>query len=121
MEQTMKKQFEVTLEDTAKHQGSGDHFVLSTPRLVAYMENVAKQMIDGDSVGAKMEIRHTAPTPQGALFTVEAVLKETDGRRFTFEITAIDCIEVIATATHVRYLVDFGEFQKKADAKMMPL
>lgn len=120
MEKLLKKSFEVTLEDTAVKQGSGDHFVLSTPRLIAYMENVAKQLIDGDSVGYRMEIKHVAPTPQGALFSVQAELKEVDGNKYHFEIEARDCVEVIGVARHTRVKVDREEFQKRADAKMIP-
>ena len=115
----MKKQFEINLEDSAKHQGSGDNIVLSTPRLVAYMENVAKSMITESSVGYKMDIKHIAPTPIGALITIDCNIVKNDDRRYEFQITASDCVEKIAEATHVRYIIDSKKFQNKVDTKML--
>lgn len=114
----MKKQFEISLEDTAIKQGSGDNYVLSTPRLIAFMENVAKDMISSSSVGYIMEIKHLAPTPCGALITIEATITEHDDRTYEFSIIAKDCIETIATARHVRVVVDKNRFQTKADNKL---
>lgn len=118
--QQVKKQYEVTMEDTAIKQGSGDVFVLSTPRLVAYMENTAKQMLDEPSVGYQIDIRHKAPTPQGALITVECGIIARNGKRITFKIKAFDCLEEIAEAVHVRVLIDPERFQEKVDRKMLP-
>lgn len=113
----MKKQFEVNFEDTAKYQGSGDNSVLSTPRLVSFMENTAKSMIDGSSVGYIMNIKHIAPTPLGNSVIIDCHLINQEGRKFVFSISAYDSIEKIAEAEHVRYSVDKDSFQEKADKK----
>lgn len=116
----MNKQFEVSFNDTAKNQGSGDLVVLSTPRLIAYMENVAKSMIPDVSVGYKMNITHLAPTPVGALITINCELINTENNRYEFIITASDCIETIAKAEHTRVVIDKTKFQNRVDKKMLP-
>lgn len=116
----MVKKFEVTLDDSAKYQGSGDLQVLSTPRLVAFMENTAKLMLNEPSVGYKMNIKHLAPTPIGALVTIDCKIINHENRFYDFEITAFDCVECIATATHTRVIIDSDKFQKKVDGKMLP-
>ncbi len=114
----MEKIFNVIETDSAKYQGSGDNIVLSTPRLVAYMENVAKSMIDGASVGFIMEIKHLAPTPINTTIKIICDLVETNNKKFIFNIQAYDNVEKIAEAKHVRVKINLDEFQSKCDAKI---
>lgn len=116
----LTRQFEITMEDTAVKQDSGDLFVLSTPRLIAYMESVAKSMVDACTVGVHISLEHTAPSPQGALITITAEIIEETNHSITFSLTAKDCLESIATAKHVRVIVDGDRLQKRADAKLLP-
>ena len=61
----------VTNENTAKTMGSGTLDVFATPALVALAEktcwmSVASELDEGcGSVGTKLELEHTAPTPVG--------------------------------------------------------
>ena len=61
----------VTPENTAKAMGSGTLNVFATPALVALAEktcwmSVAPELDEGcGSVGTKLELEHTAPTPVG--------------------------------------------------------
>ena len=61
----------VTAANTAKTMGSGTLEVFATPALVALAEktcwmSVADALGEGNgSVGTKLELEHTAPTPRG--------------------------------------------------------
>lgn len=69
------------------------------------------------TVGTALHIAHTAPTPLGMTVTVEAVLLETDGRRFTFQVTARDEAGPIGEGTHQRCTVKTARFEEKAAAR----
>jgi predicted thioesterase len=103
--------------------GSGDLEVLATPSVIALMENaaaaLAKQGLDEGftTVGVKIDVAHTSPTPLGAEIEVKAQLKESDGRHFGFDVSAYDKNGLIAGGTHTRVSVNAEKFQKKADEK----
>ena len=77
----------VTEQDTAKAVGSGGVDVMSTPRLVALMENAAKDSVAPylepgmTTVGTALNIQHMAATPVGMNCTAESTLIEIDRRR----------------------------------------
>lgn len=108
---------------TAAAMGSGDMPVLATPALVALMENAAmlaaSTLLDEDytTVGASIEVKHLLPSPMGATVQATAVLSEQDGRRLTFDITAVDGDKTIGTATHTRYIVNRERFMSKLTQK----
>ena len=70
----------VTNENTAKTMGSGTLDVFATPALVALAEktcwtSVAEALDEGcGTVGTKLELEHTAPTPVGMTVTCESEL-----------------------------------------------
>lgn len=113
----------VTPEDTAEHWGSGLVPVFGTPSLVALMENAAVEALDSHlasgetSVGARMDLRHLAPTPVGMQVRARAELLRVDGRRLEFRIEAWDEIEQIGEATHTRFIIDRAAFVTQAEAK----
>ena len=113
----------VTESDTALAVGSGSLEVLATPKLVALMEKAAAELADENlpqewtSVGFKMNIAHTAPTPVGMNVRADAELVEIDDRELTFMIKAYDECDEVGSARHERFIVDRRRFQSKADAK----
>ncbi|MCD6344690.1 MAG: thioesterase, partial [Anaerolineae bacterium] len=86
----------VTESDTAATYGSGLVPTLSTPHLVALMENAAREAVQAhlaesqSGVGTWIEMRHLAPTPVGMEVRVRAELVEVQGRRLRFHIEAWD-------------------------------
>ena len=76
----------VTAVNTAKTMGSGTLDVFATPALVALAEktcwmSVAPALAEGDgTVGTKLELEHTAPTPGGMTVTCESELFAVVGR-----------------------------------------
>lgn len=115
----------VQMEDTARSSG-GETLppVLSTPRLISYMERASHQGIlpflnEGQtSVGTVVNIRHLAATPVGMQVRFRAELTQVDGRRLVFKVEAWDEVEKIGEGEHERFIIDSARFldrlQKKA-------
>lgn len=124
MEKIFEKSFTVTKEDTAQALSSGGLEVLATPRLVAWMENVAYEgveslMADGETtVGTKMTISHLAATAVGGQVRVVATLTESEKRLYTFAIEAFDNKEKIGQASHQRVKISVDRFLAKVNEKL---
>ncbi|MCA1647054.1 MAG: thioesterase family protein [Chloroflexi bacterium] len=103
--------------------GSGGLDVLSTPSMIALMEQSACAAIEADlppgqtTVGTHVDVRHLAAAPIGARIRARAVLHEVDGRVLTFRIEAFDAHETIGAGTHQRAIVDPGRLLARAQAK----
>ena len=112
--------FNVQYEDTARYSG-GEDFpeVLSTPRLISFMERTAHQAItpfleEGwGSVGSRVNIAHLAATPVGMQIRVRAELLEVDGRRLRFKVEAWDAVDKIGEGEHERFLILREKFQNR--------
>ena len=115
---------EVSPEMTAAAVGSGSLEVLATPVLMAMAEQVAAESLlpflaDGEStVGTRMDFRHDAPSPIGAVAVCETELVEVDRRRLVFRISARDGSGEIGSGTHERFLVDSARFMSKAASRL---
>ncbi len=113
----------VTAADTAKALGSGGLDVLSTPKLVALMENAAlsavKPYLDEgmDTVGTRLDVAHLAATPVGMSVRAEAELVEIDRRRLVFKVQAWDEAELVGEGTHERFIVGIDKFVNKCYSK----
>ncbi len=114
---------EVLEHMTARQIGSGEAIVLSTPSLLALMEEaawkaVAPMLEAGQStVGTYAALKHLSATPLGMKVRVEAVLTAVDRRKLTFAIEAFDEAEKIAEAEHERFVIDSAKFISKAEGK----
>jgi len=113
------EEHEVKPEHAAKHVGSGEVEVLSTPSMIAFMERTAlkcvqKHLPEGyTTVGTRVDVRHLKPAPIGAKVTVEAKLIEVDGRKLKFEVKAYWKGAVIGEGNHERYVVNIEKFLSK--------
>lgn len=113
----------VNEDNTAKTMGSGTLDVFATPALIALMEetcwrSVADKLDEGcGTVGTRLEVNHTAPTPVGMEVTCESTLTEVDGRRLVFEVTVRDAKGVVGEGRHERFVIQNDKFQAKANAK----
>ena len=110
-------------EDLARQVGSGDVEVYATPRLAALMEGAAIAAVKGvlpagkTTVGARLDLSHRAPTPEGSTVRAEARLEEVESKKLRFRITAFDEQEQIGEATHERIIVDREQFTARAREK----
>lgn len=116
MDEIHKKSYTVTENHTAEKMGSGDLSVLSSPSLIAFMENCCKDMMAGlveegqTTVGTFISMKHSAPSKVGASIIVEARIKELSGSKYSFSVVARDGEEIIAIGEHTRAVVDSEKF-----------
>jgi len=110
--------YEVVESDTATALGSGDVPVLSTPRLIAWMEAAtvicAASFIGAGqtTVGTAVRIEHRGPTPVGATVEIAAEPPAAAvGHRLTFTVRATDSSgKVVASGEIDRAIVDRDRF-----------
>lgn len=113
----------VTEKDTAVAYGSGLVPVLSTPHLIALMENAAQKAIqpflkpEQTAVGALIEMQHLAATPVGMEVRVRAELIAVDRRRLRFTIEAWDAQERVGICIHERFIIDRARFLERVASK----
>ena len=92
---------------------------LSTPSMIGFMERVSLQLLqeyldeNERSVGARVNVRHLAPSAVGQSVRVKSTYVGMEGRRSIFEVEAY-CGEIkIGDGTHERAVVDPSRFQSK--------
>ena len=74
------------------------------------------------TVGAHVDVSHSAATPPGMNVTARVRLVEVEGRKLVFDVEAHDDVDEIARGKHVRYVVardrfDAGIAKKIAGAR----
>ena len=113
----------VTSENTAAALGSGTLPVFATPALVALAErtcwqSVAPYLDEGcGTVGTKLELEHTAPTPVGMTVTCESELTAVEGRKLVFKVSLYDEKGPVGGGVHERFVVNDAKFAAKAESK----
>ena len=113
----------VTAENTARALGSGTLEVFATPALVALAEKTCWQSVAAEleagsgTVGTKLELEHTAPTPVGRNVTCESELTAVEGRRLVFRVALRDEKGPVGGGVHERFIVNDAKFSAKANAK----
>ena len=105
--------------NTAEYIGSGDMAVLATPAMVALMENaamlaVALHLEEGETtVGSMISTSHLKPSTVGNSISAIAELKNMEGRKLTFAISAYDGDTLIGEGEHIRFIVNREKFLSK--------
>lgn len=112
--------YTILKENSAKNMGSGDLDVLSTPSLVAFMENAAKNYLNNflpqelGSVGSNININHIAPTLIGNSITVRGKITEVIKEKIIkFSIEAYEKDKKIGEAEHTRVIINNTKFLEK--------
>ncbi|MGC8983415.1 MAG: thioesterase family protein [Desulfurococcaceae archaeon] len=106
-------------EHAARHVGSGDVAVLSTPSMIAFMERTSMNCVQKylprgyTTVGTVVNVRHLNPAPIGSKIRVESRLVEKDGRRLVFEVKAYWGDVLIGEGLHERFIVNREKFLEK--------
>jgi fluoroacetyl-CoA thioesterase len=107
---------EVTPEMSARHVGSGDVGVLSTPSMIAMMEGSAMSSVQPHlqpgqtTVGYIVNIRHLGPTLIGEKVRVRTELIGIEGRKLRFKFEAYWGEAKVGDGEHVRAIIDVGAF-----------
>lgn len=113
----------VTPEKLASAVGSGEVPVYATPCLAALMEKAARILVQPwleegiTTVGAALQLTHTAATPEGAAVRARAELIEADGRRFVFLHHRLGRSGLHRGVHHERCTVKTARFLEKAQAR----
>lgn len=108
----------VAEEDVITFLGPGGARVLSTPRMILFMERtcrnlMAEMLAEGlATVGMHVNIWHTAAAPEGATVTYRAELTKVTSRRCEFRVEARMGDKAIGEGTHLRAIVDTKRFAK---------
>lgn len=116
---TKENSFIVSREDTASFLGSGDVNVLSTPAMIAMMENTARVLVqdflkpEDTTVGISVNIRHLKAAPEGAKIRVVAKLTSVEGEKLVFDVDAYWKDTKIGTGKHERFIVNKEWFLKR--------
>ena len=116
----------VTTENTARAMGSDELKVLATPAVAALVEKACWQSVadqlpaECGTVGTRLELYHTAPTPVGMVVRCECEVTAAEDRRLTFTARVYDEKGEVAHADHERFIVDNDRFQTRADRKLVP-
>lgn len=104
----------------AKNVGSGNVALLSSPIMIALMEEASwKGLVPYlepgfGTVGISVNVKHTRPTPLGMRVTAEAELIEIKGKRLVFRVSASDELGAIGEGLHERVMVEEAPFEAKA-------
>lgn len=115
-----RQNYLVSENNTAKYIGSGDLNVLSTPSLVAFMENSAKTFLnsfltqDLGSVGSNININHIAPTLINKEITILGEITEIIKDKIViFNLEAFEGEKKIGDASHTRVIINNEKFINK--------
>lgn len=109
----------VEANQTAEFLGSGNLPVFSTPAMIALMENTAIKCLSdlpegNTSVGTSISVNHLKASPIGATIRCTATITATEGRKYTFHVSATDEAEnLIGEGTHDRMVVNLEKFMSK--------
>ena len=93
--------------------------VLATGYLVGLLEWTSMRTLlghldeDEATLGVHIDISHDAPTPPGALVTVEAELTAVEGRSLTFTVQASDDLAMISRGSHRRAIITPSRFKAR--------
>jgi predicted thioesterase len=97
--------------------------VYATPFLVRDIEATCRDLLlehanaGEDSVGAHVNLTHTAPTLIGMWVDLSIKIAAVDGRRVRFEVTGRDAIDEICKGEHTRFVVDTAKTIERLKAK----
>jgi predicted thioesterase len=100
-----------------KHVGPVE--MLSTPAMIGMMEGVCMKMLQDSleapqtSVGARVDVRHLAPSPVGRKVRVKATFQRAEGRRYFFGVEAYSGETKIGDGMHERAVVDPSRFKQR--------
>jgi len=120
LDKVFEESYVIKNENSAENMGSGDLAVLSTPSLVAFMENAAKNYLNKflpeemGSVGSNININHIAPTLIGNSITVRGKITEVIKEKIIkFSIEAYEEDKKIGNAEHTRVIINNTKFLEK--------
>jgi len=98
--------------------------VYATPYLVYDLETTCREFLlehldpGEDTVGTRVEMEHAAPTPLGMWVDITVTVAKVEGRAITFEFTAADALDRVASGNHARFVADVEKTKARLASKM---
>ncbi|RMG56939.1 MAG: hypothetical protein D6713_10665 [Deltaproteobacteria bacterium] len=114
--ESFEKEGRVTEDLATFHFSGGEVGVLSTPKLIDFIEFTCIDFLEKfcdegeNSVGTRVDVRHLAPTPIGMSFRVKVTTKEVEGRRVLFQVEGYDEKDKIVEGVHERFVIRVDKF-----------
>ncbi|AWR96413.1 thioesterase [Acidianus sulfidivorans JP7] len=121
MNESLQKEFLVKPENSASYVSSGAVDVLSTPSMIAFMEDTSFNLLQNKlsegltSVGFHIDVKHLAPAPIGGKIVVKSTIISENKRRVVFKVEAYYNGKKIGEGIHERVIVNKEEFMKKVE------
>ena len=113
MEKVFIKKFIVEKEHLANTVQSGSLPVLSTPFLLAFIENSCATFINNEynhenktTVGVKVNLKHLKPNVVGDEVECKGELLKIENNKYIFSVKVYHDDKLIGVCEHIRYLVD---------------
>jgi predicted thioesterase len=112
----LEKEYEVRPEHAASNVSSGAVYVLSTPAMISFMEDVSFQLSlefvkQGETtVGIRVDVKHLKAVAIGEKVKVRSELVEFNNRRMKFRVYAYWKDVLIGEGIHERAVVDYNKF-----------
>jgi fluoroacetyl-CoA thioesterase len=69
------------------------------------------------TVGTRVNLSHSAPTPPGLTVMVRVTLTKLEGRKLVFDVSATDGVDTIAEGTQERFIIDAERFGQSVAKK----
>ncbi|MGC1263030.1 MAG: hypothetical protein WA932_03615 [Nitrososphaeraceae archaeon] len=125
---TKERKIKVGAGQTTSFLWEGEN-VFSTPSMIAEMEETCRLLLkeeflqdeDWDSVGTLVNIRHLKATPVGTEVKLKARVIDVKDKRVTFEVDAVEKIEIIGEGLHERTVINVPEFRERFNKKIKKL
>jgi fluoroacetyl-CoA thioesterase len=93
--------------------------MMSLAMEIAAMDALKDYLEPGEmTVGAVVNVQHTAATPEAWKVRAEAEVTKAEPRRIEFNVRAFDEKEQIGSGTHVRAVLDRAKFDQRLEAKI---
>jgi predicted thioesterase len=87
----------------------------------ACWQSVQPELEEGSgTVGTRLELNHTAPTPLGGTVHCESELTAVEGRKLSFAVHLYDEAGPVGDGTHERFVIQQERFAAKAQARKRP-
>lgn len=121
-------QKKVTEEETVASYGTGKvDNLLSTPALVALMQEASAQLLDAKlpegfiTVTQMVQVIHEKPSHLGSMVTVKVEVTAFDGNKVQLAMHAFDDFGEIGVGNHIRAIVNKQSLIKRVNEREMTL
>ena len=100
--------------------------VLSTPRMIGFMEGTCRNLVLGmldagnDTVGTHVNVYHRAAAPMGSTVRFQAELTGVDRRRAQFAVKALLGDTIVGEGTHERAIIEVKRFKERVSGCTNP-